>query len=332
MKESYAIDIVVPWVDDSDPLWRAKKAAYTGVDAAAGNTDVRYRDWDMLRYWFRGVERFAPWVRYVWFVTDDQKPAWLNVEHPKLKWVKHTDFIPAAYLPTFSSHTIEWNLHRIDGLAEHFIYFNDDVFLIRDTLPTDFFVDGLPCDLPNVGPLYPDGFFSYLLFNNVNLLNRHFSLRDSIRRHPTKWIKGQSLGGLFKLALYGRKSLIPNSNNHHIQVSLLRSTFATLWEQEGELIDATCRNKTRQITDVTAYTVRDWQLFSGGFSPKKPIGKLFHTASMSHSNEALEYVRKQKGKTVCLNDTEDETDFEAHKQALIAAFDTILPAKSSFEL
>ena len=83
---------------------------------------------------------------------------------------------------------------------------------------------------------------------------------------------------------------------------------------------------------MTAYTVRDWQLFSGAFCPKKPIGKLFHTASMSHSNEALEYLRQQKGKTVCLNDTEDETDFESHKQALLSAFETILPEKSSFEL
>lgn len=332
MKESYAIDIVVPWVDDSDPAWREKKALYTGAEATEGNTDVRYRDWDTLRYWFRGVERFAPWVRYVWFVTDDQKPAWLNTDHPKLRWVKHSDFIPAEYLPTFSSHTIEWNLHRIEGLSEHFVYFNDDVFLIKDTAPTDFFVDGLPCDLPNLGVLYPDGFFSHLLFNNVCLLNRHFSLRDSIRRNPMKWIKGQSLGGLTKLVLYGRKALIPNSNNHHIQVSLTKSTFATLWEKEGALIDATCRNKTRQSTDVTAYTVRDWQLFSGNFHPHKPVGRLFHTATMSHSDAAMRYLRGQKGKTVCLNDTEDEVDFLQHKQTMIDAFETLFPAKSAFEL
>lgn len=332
MKESFAIDIVVPWVDDSDPAWRSKKAACLGATETEGNTNVRYRDWDTLRYWFRGVEKFAPWVRYVWFVTDDQKPEWLNPEHPKLKWVKHTDFIPAEYLPTFSSHTIEWNLHRIEGLSEHFVYFNDDVFLIQETAPTDFFVDGLPCDRPDIGVLYPDGFFSYLLFNNVNLLNRHFSLKESIRRHPTKWLKAQSLGGLLKLLLYGRRDLIPNSTNSHINVSLTKSTFATLWEKEGELIDATCRNKTRQITDVTAYTVRDWQLFSGEFCPKRPMGKLFHTASMSHSDEAMNYLRKQAGKTICLNDSEDEVDFDTHKRMIVEEFEKLFPNKSAFEL
>ena len=121
MSTLYPIDFVIPWVDDSDPVWRAKKAQYTGVAASEGNEDARYRDWDTLKYWFRGVEKFAPWVRYIYFVTDNQKPEWLNVEHPKLKWVKHTDFIPEEYLPTFNSNVIELNLHRIDDLAEHFI-------------------------------------------------------------------------------------------------------------------------------------------------------------------------------------------------------------------
>ena len=149
MKTDTQIDFVIPWVDDTDPVWRAKKAEYTGVKETEGNTCVRYRDWDTLKYWFRGVEKFAPWVRYVHFVTDNQKPEWLNIEHPKLRWVKHTDFIPQEYLPTFNSHTIEFNLHRIPDLAEHFVYFNDDVFLIRETKEEDFFVDGIPCDIPS---------------------------------------------------------------------------------------------------------------------------------------------------------------------------------------
>lgn len=145
MKTQTVVDFVVPWVDDRDPVWRAKKAKHTGSELPEGNSEVRYRDWDTLKYWFRGVERFAPWVRYVYFVTDDQMPAWLNVNYPKLRWVKHTDFIPMEYLPTFNSNAIEWNLHRIEGLADHFVYFNDDIFVINDTRPEDFF-----CEWPTV--------------------------------------------------------------------------------------------------------------------------------------------------------------------------------------
>ena len=332
MNQPNTIDFVVPWVDDTDPAWKSKKEKCTGAEVKEGNTEARYRDWDTLKYWFRGVEKFAPWVRCVHFVTDDQKPEWLNVNHPKLKWVKHTDFIPQEYLPTFCCQAIEWNLHRIPDISDNFVFFNDDVFLIKDTKPEDFFVKGLPCDLPSLGPLYPNGFFAHILFNNIELLNRHFSLKQSIRNNPYKWIKGQSLGGLFKLLLYGRKDFIPNSNSPHIQLSYTKKAYEALWEKEYDAIHNTCLQKLRTKDVVTSYCVRDWQIFSGEFHPKKPIGKSFHTASLSYSDEAINYLKKQKGKVICLNDSENETDFEAHKKLIIDQFEKLFPEKSSFEL
>ena len=329
--EMHPVDFVVPWVDDTDPVWRSKKAQYTGTTEKEGNTEARYRDWDTLKYWFRGVEKFAPWVRHVYFVTDDQKPEWLNIDHPKLKWVKHTDFIPHEYLPTFSVNPIELNLHRIEGLSENFVYFNDDVFLIRETKPEDFFVDGLPCDQPILGPLYPEGFFSYILFNNIYLLNRHFSLKKSIRTNIKKWICNQPLNELVKLIWYGRKDQIPNSVSWHTHTPLCKKTYEILWEKEYDVIHATCQHKLRTKEDVSAYCVRDWQIFSGEFHPKRAASKVFHTATMAYSNEAIDYLRKQKGKIVCLNDTEDEKNFVLHKQMILAEFERIFPEKSTFE-
>ena len=326
------IDFVILWVDDRDPKWRKRKAEYTGVKETEGNEGARYRDWDTLKYWFRGVEKYAPWVRHVYFVTDDQKPEWLNLDHPKLKWVKHTDFIPQKYLPTFSAHPIEWNLHRIEGLSERFVYFNDDVFLIDKTEKTDFFRNGLPCDFPVLGPLYPHGFFSYILFNNINLLNRHFSLRKSIRENPMKWIKGQGVSGLIKLLLYGRRDLIPNSVSRHIHFCFMKSTYQKLWDAEYSLIDSTCTHRQRTKEDVSLYCLRDWQLFCGEFYAHNTKGQLFHTATLSYNSDALEYMRRQKGKVICLNDTEDENNFEEHKAKIHAAFEKLLPEKSAFEL
>ena len=60
--------------------------------------------------------------------------------------VKHEDYIPEEFLPTFQSRTIDMNFHRIKDLSEHFVYFNDDMFLINPTTKEDFFVNGLPCD------------------------------------------------------------------------------------------------------------------------------------------------------------------------------------------
>lgn len=332
MKHTQDIDFVIPWVDDKDPVWREKKNHYLGKKETEGNTEVRYRDWDTLKYWFRGVEKFAPWVRYVFFVTDDQKPDWLNTDHPKLKWVKHTDFIPQEYLPTFQVNPIELNLHRIEALSENFVYFNDDVFLIRETKPEDFFKNGLPCDLPILGPLLPKGFFAYILFNNIQLLNRHFSLRRSIKNAPFKWIKAQSISGIIKLFLYGRRDEIPNSVSKHIHTPFLKSTFSVLWKKEYDVLHSTCLHKQRTKEDVSSYCMRDWQLFSGAFIPQKPIGKLFHTASMTKSDEAINYLKKQKGQVICLNDTEDEDSFDEHRRQVLEAFEALLPEKSSFEM
>ena len=167
--------------------------------------------------------------------------------------------------------------------------------------------------------------------NNIELLNKHFSLKNSIQTNPYKWIKGQSMWGLVKLLLYGRKHLIPGMESNHIHISYLKKYFEVLWEQEYERIHATCQNKLRTKEDISHWCVRNWQLLAGEFYPKRIIGKLFHTATMSYNDDAVTYFKKQKGKVICLNDTEDEMDFELHKQILIGLFEELLPNKSSFE-
>ncbi len=142
-----AIDFVIVWVDGQDDRWRKQRAAFQTEISKGDDSEERYRDWGLLRYWFRGAERFAPWVRKIHFVTWGHIPLWLNVNHPKLHIVKHEDYIPKEFLPTFNSHVIEMYLHRIKGLSERFVYFNDDMFMIRPLCQTDFFKGGKPCDM-----------------------------------------------------------------------------------------------------------------------------------------------------------------------------------------
>ena len=149
------MDFVIAWVDGNDPAWQKEKRKTEHVPEAtaeADDRDERYRDWDNLQYWFRGVEQFAPWVRKIHFVTWGHLPKWLNTEHPKLHIVKHEDFIPSEFLPTFNSHTIEWNFHRIPGLSERFVYFNDDMFLLNQIHPENFFIGEKPVDMLALQP------------------------------------------------------------------------------------------------------------------------------------------------------------------------------------
>lgn len=99
----------------------------------------RFADNNELKYSLRSLEKFAPWVRNIFLVTNGQVPDWLNINHPKIKLVTHDQIFPnKSHLPTFSSPAIEVNLHRIEGLSQRFLYFNDDIFLAKSTLKEDF--------------------------------------------------------------------------------------------------------------------------------------------------------------------------------------------------
>ncbi|MEV2241150.1 stealth family protein [Micromonospora sp. NPDC049891] len=140
----FPIDAVYTWVDGSDPEWLERKRAALGspggeLHAIAANSS-RYQNRDELRYSMRSLHSFAPWLRKIFLVTDGQLPSWLDPSHPMITVVSHAElFADLGGLSSFNSHAIESRLHRIEGLAEHFLYLNDDVFLGRPLLPTHFF-------------------------------------------------------------------------------------------------------------------------------------------------------------------------------------------------
>ncbi|MEV4641104.1 stealth family protein [Actinoplanes sp. NPDC049548] len=141
----FPIDIVYTWVDGSDPDWlQRKNASLAAVGEQQINTIAtnasRFISRDELKYSLRSIVAYAPWVRRIFLVTDDQMPPWLDHTDPRLTVVSHRElFGDTGVLPTFNSHAIESRLHRIPGLAEHFIYFNDDMFLGRPVPPSAFF-------------------------------------------------------------------------------------------------------------------------------------------------------------------------------------------------
>lgn len=151
------IDAVVLWVDNQDVEWQQQKQKYQAIESDLPDAgENRYRDWGIFQYWFRGIEINAPWVNKVYLVTCGHVPEWLNLKHPKLVIVNHADFMPREYLPTFNANSIELNIHRIKGLSEKFIYFNDDMFIMNKTKKEDFFVDGKPCLVAGLDLVVPE--------------------------------------------------------------------------------------------------------------------------------------------------------------------------------
>jgi hypothetical protein len=138
------VDAVYLWVDGADPRWLAAKSAAlaaAGLEVPPpGAADERFRDNGELRYSFRSLERFAPWIRRIYLVSDRQVPDWLDVDHPRVQLVDHHElFAGTGTLPTFNSHALGARLHHIEGLSENYLYMNDDVFFGRPVQPRLFF-------------------------------------------------------------------------------------------------------------------------------------------------------------------------------------------------
>ena len=141
------IDFVYLWVDGSDPMWRSKRDTFIGVTHADSSIDCegRYADNDELKYSLRSLEKYAPWIRNIFIVTDNQVPKWLDTSNPKIKIIDHCEILPIESRPCFNSALIEHFLWKIPGLSERFLYGNDDMFINRAVKPSDFFDNnGLP--------------------------------------------------------------------------------------------------------------------------------------------------------------------------------------------
>ena len=328
------IDFVLPWVDGSDPEWLAERAAYLPQQLHNGADANRYRDWNFMRYWFRGIEQFAPWVNRIYFITCGHYPAWLNLDHPKLALIKHQDYIPAECLPTFNSNVIELHLHRIPELSEHFVLFNDDVFLTAPVQPEDFFRNGLPCELALLdAPVAVDtrDVFPHMMLNNCAVINQHFVKREVLRKNARKFFLPKYGSGLIRNMLLAPLRYFSSFRGPHLTSSDLKSTFETVWRNEPELLRLTGTHRFRSGEDLTHWLMKDWQLCEGTFYPRScKWGRHFELGA-DQVEVICRCIERQTHRVVCLNDSTVEVAFEPLQKRLAQSFEQILPEPSSYE-
>lgn len=328
------IDFVITWVDGNDPEWQKEKALWSKDTSTSDARAIRYREWDTLRYWFRGIEKYAPWVNKVHFVTWGHLPEWLNTDNPKLNIVNHTDYIPEEYLPTFSSHPIELNLHRIPGLSDHFVYFNDDFYLTAPVTPKDFFVKGVPCDSleETAVQLSNKNLMIYVNSNDILFTNRQFNKPEVKKRLFWKWYSlrtpGVALRNLLRAGI--SRKFFMGLNLHHLPQAYRKDTFEKVWAADPEWLSETCSHKFRDYRDVSQCVFKFWQLASGDFYPydKRKHGYFF--AGGNHPEKAAKAIRTKQYKFICYNDGVD-LDYDYCKELIHSAFEEVFPKKSSFE-
>ncbi len=330
----FDIDFVIPWVDGSDPEWIKEFNKYCPAEKkkSIDTSSERYRDYGLLKYWFRGVEKFAPFVRKVHFITNGQLPEWLNLNCEKLNFVKHSDYIPKECCPVFSANPIEMYIHKIKDLSEHFVYFNDDFFLTNTTSSEFFFKKGLPCDYAISNIQKPNrSIMRNIVLNDLTEINRFFDKKNYVKKNLFKYLNLK----------YGKMNirtlacmLWPETTgfqNYHLAQPYLKSTLEEVWKKIPEVLNETMHSKFRSDNDVNQWLFRYWQLCKGNFYAINPKKNRKYFEISNDIEEICTSIENKKFSEIVLNDAVCD-DFDYKMKRILEAFEKILPEKSNFEI
>ena len=292
------MDVVITYVDGNDPVWKKDYEKYTNVPVM----QKRFRDWGTLKYLLRGIEVNMPFVRNVYLVVShpSQVPEWADKEN--LRIVLHSDIIPQEFLPTFNCNPIEMHLHRIPGLDEQFMYFNDDMFPVGKCSPEDFYSEGRPVI----------GYYRHLFATNMY---------KKICRNSDR---------LARRAL-GLKSSVFFTRPQHICSPMLKSECDELYAMVEPEIRKTSACRTRTEENLNQYLFLDYMNYKGMVIHKKISNKHFSVA-LTSPQKLESYILNPDRNLLCVNDVRlSESKYEALREAMLRAMQTRFPEKSRFE-
>lgn len=307
------IDVVYTWVDGADPDWAA---AFRSTAAACGRSideaaldPARFRSRGELMYSLRSLWMNCGWVRHVWIVTAGQRPDWL-ADHPWITVVDHRDILPADGVPTFNSHAIEASIHRIDGLAEHALYFNDDMFVTRPLRPETFF--------------HPNG-LPYLFQSGARVPAVEDERTEAV---DTAAIRGREL-------LSRRFGRVMESKPLHSPYPLLRSVMAEVEAEFPDIVAATQRSRFRSPSDLsTAASFSQHYAFATRRAVLGDIATEYVHVESGRLRRHLDAVRLGNDvDTCCINETRHDDRQRARQEADIRAFfEAMFPIPAPWEV
>ena len=298
------IDLVYLWCSNADPKFlRMMNRTRTDLllPIKKDNPDHRTTDHNELRYSLRSVEKFAPWINHIFIVTYHQVPEWLNLNHPKITIVDHTEIILPEYLPTFNSNVIEAFLHKIQGLSEHFLFANDDMMFGDKTDPNFFFDKGeRPIHYPHPVSKYSGSYYD-------RILNRAKKMAEN------------DTGSTLPMS-----TLYPSHNIDPYTKTLYTDTVNHFWEHYQEMLP----NRFRRDNDVQRFLVSCWGHLTGRLIWKEIDSK--KVAYIEKVTPAIENsFMTQPPNLFCLNDANILTGTDSLNQQRL--LQKLFPDKSEFE-
>ncbi|MCK6081142.1 stealth family protein [Microbacterium sp. EYE_5] len=310
---THDIDMVFSWVDGSSTDFQRQRAAQLSEYVVGEGDDgpARYRHVDELRYALRSVHMYAPWVRRIFIATDSPAPAWL-LDHPKVTIVRSEEFFEdTSVLPTHNSHAVEAQLHRIEGLSEHFLYSNDDMFFGRPVRPDLFFSPAgissfVECEVRiGTGPRRT----ARSGHDNALRLNREL-LRERFGRTIVRDLE-------------------------HCAAPLRRSIAYELEREFPEEIRRTAASRFRSATDVsvTNCLYHYYAAFTGrAIASSAPRVRYFQTTQAASLRQMEKLTERSDVDMFCLNDGGDHEVPEAVRvRAVTELLERLFPVRAPWE-
>jgi hypothetical protein len=307
----FEVDAVYMWVDGNDPKIRAKRLKHLKLENKElnieGTTVGRFYDNDELKYSLRSLEKYAPWVRKIFLITDDQIPKWFK-DNPKIEIVDHKDIIDDKYLPTFNSEVIDFNIHKIKGLADRFILINDDMFFGRKVYKSFFFTKkGVP--------------IKYL------------------RRINHKRIYKPSSGMFFDIykkcqrMIEAKLKEIPATRFAHCITPYRKDSFQKTINLFPKAVERTLSSRFRKEHDVSRFLVDFYEIAVLG----APIFNVLKYRNVYNvvvdmrpdTRYKFSIIEKRRPYMFCLNDNQETTNED--RKICREFLEKVLPEKSSFE-
>ena len=292
------MDAVITYVNGDDPLWKQDYETHAGAPILV----KRFRDWGTLPYLFRGLEKNMPFIDRVFLVVsrESQVPEWVNRE--KVQVVLHKEFIPEKFLPTFNPSVIEMFLHRIPGLGEKYLYFNDDEFPVREVKESSLFPGGRPTK-QMIWHLNSVGQFLSLCRDSCNLARKAAGKKSS------------------PFYLRPQLSVTP----------FLRSACEEAFQAcESEILAS--MSTLRKAGNFNQYFFSDYMFFKKIAATKRISHMQFSMAIVS-SDDIVKFLEKPMSDFVSITDVDmPNMRYLYSKERLLDGFNFLFNYKSSYEI
>lgn len=255
------VDAVITWVDGDDPKHRAKREKYTDMSKplSAGAKSTRFSSLDEIVFCILSIAKYAPFFNKIYIVTDDQIPPVFDAMREyfpeqvgKIEIIDHKAVFQSyeENLPTFNSRSIESLLHKIPDLAENYVFFNDDFFLVRPCDVNDWF-DGetVILDGKMLSKIYG------ISDNVLSIISDLLRIPQSSRRISSK--TGQRITA--QLAGYTSGFFY----NSHAPLAVRKSSLVTFFSQNPDVLNKNISYRFRsseQIKPITLQTIWNSQM------------------------------------------------------------------------